>query len=381
NEVLCAAVVPAAAAPGQRSGEAAEEEAPENDGSDVKEEEEGEVYIWYFIRARGAPRSALGELCDVERVPAKVCSTFSDFVKHIMARREYLEGRYLKEKATAGVEVAGAALDPPRVQTVDGGDGGDGGGGGATRLLYQLRRGGESRCFTGAAAETELRDAGVLNPAGCFLGEFRLLLEFDSSVHALSERLSSTTVLSAVGGGNDSSCDASADLAEMGNAVTLKECLEATYAPDRLEGENAIECDKCKARRASNMKRRLFLLPPCLLISLKRFRVHMEETSKNNTCVMFPKELDMAPFLDPESPVQNATYSLRGVVTHRGSINYGHYSACVMSDSCGEWVRYDDQCTSKVQGPPDRDAFILCYERAEFEADKAGHAVGRASGL
>ncbi|RNF02600.1 putative ubiquitin hydrolase [Trypanosoma conorhini] len=117
NEVLCAAVVPAAAAPGQRSGEAAEEEAPENDGSDVKEEEEGEVYIWYFIRARGAPRSALGELCDVERVPAKVCSTFSDFVKHIMARREYLEGRYLKEKATAGVEVAGAALDPPRVQT------------------------------------------------------------------------------------------------------------------------------------------------------------------------------------------------------------------------------------------------------------------------
>ncbi|RNF10967.1 ubiquitin hydrolase [Trypanosoma rangeli] len=380
KNMIFAAVVPEAAELEQTRGGAAEEETPEKDGSDERKkkyegQEEKEVYMWYFIKAKQASFSALDVPFCVERTSADVFSTYSRLACHILERGQELRRRCLKERHAAGEDLSASTPDLFTGELMDVGDGRH------FHLLYQASARSSKRPITPGGADPYFGCFGATNPSLSQSGEPRVWLEYDDSRLALRDGFQCMTHPSACTPRYSSLRGLSVDCNEASNRVTLEECLEATYSPDKLEGDNAIECRKCRGRQDSKMERRPFLLPKCLLISLKRFRVHMEEASKNNTRVKFSKVLDMAPYLDPESPVRDATYTLRGVVTHRGDINYGHYSAVALNDSCGKWILYDDGHTSIVGEAPIKDAFVLFYELAKAEVDTPEHATGKTSRL
>ncbi|XP_033740202.1 ubiquitin carboxyl-terminal hydrolase 16-like isoform X2 [Pecten maximus] len=84
-------------------------------------------------------------------------------------------------------------------------------------------------------------------------------------------------------------------------------------------------------------KLQMISLPPVLVLQINRFEQRGYELFKVNERVTFPKSLDMARFCSVAMKVSGAggkltpgeSYSLFGVVNHRGSIKGGHYFAYI----------------------------------------------------
>ncbi|CBZ29687.1 cysteine peptidase, Clan CA, family C19,putative [Leishmania mexicana MHOM/GT/2001/U1103] len=151
---------------------------------------------------------------------------------------------------------------------------------------------------------------------------------------------------------------------------SLHECLSHSMQPDLLRGEDAWFCSRCKEFRETKVHRTLFRLPPCLIVSFKRFKMHTYSADKKNTTVQFPSELDFAPYLDPEASglqAEGTKYRLRGVVYHTGSLSFGHYTAAAFNDSVRKWVYYNDTHATidSCDAPAPHGAYILCFERVE----------------
>jgi len=73
--------------------------------------------------------------------------------------------------------------------------------------------------------------------------------------------------------------------------------------------------------------------PKILIINLKRFILGMDHAKKNRKHISIPFELKIDKYLllsYNEHPV-TSTYSLYAIVSHSGSIGYGHYIAFVKS--------------------------------------------------
>ncbi|KAG5470282.1 hypothetical protein LSCM4_02977 [Leishmania orientalis] len=154
---------------------------------------------------------------------------------------------------------------------------------------------------------------------------------------------------------------------------SLQECLSYSMQPDLLRGEDAWYCSRCKEFRETEVHRTLFRLPPCLIVSFKRFKMHTYSADKKNTTVQFPSELDFAPYLDPDAgglQTEGTKYRLRGVVYHTGSLSFGHYTAAAFNDSLQKWVYYNDTHASidSCDVPAPSGAYILCFERVEATA-------------
>lgn len=149
---------------------------------------------------------------------------------------------------------------------------------------------------------------------------------------------------------------------------TLHDCLNYSMEPDVLRGEDAWFCSRCKEFRETRVHRTLYRLPPCLIVSFKRFKMHTYSADKKDTTVQFPTELDFAPYLDPEAvelQAEGTKYRLRGVVYHSGSLSFGHYTATAYNDSVKKWVYYNDTRATLESSdePTPNGAYILCFER------------------
>ncbi|KAG5470698.1 hypothetical protein LSCM1_01944 [Leishmania martiniquensis] len=159
-------------------------------------------------------------------------------------------------------------------------------------------------------------------------------------------------------------------------SCSLHECLSYSMQPDLLRGEDAWYCSRCKEFRETKVHRTLFRLPPCLIVSFKRFKMHTYSADKKNTTVQFPGELDFAPYLDPDAAglqTEGTKYRLCGVVYHTGSLSFGHYTAAAFNDTLQRWVYYNDTHVSidSCDVPAANGAYILCFERIEATASVA----------
>jgi ubiquitin C-terminal hydrolase len=132
---------------------------------------------------------------------------------------------------------------------------------------------------------------------------------------------------------------------------TIEAALEQFTRVERLDGDNAYECEKCcvpinkEARKrektvVADKKYFIHLLPPVLTLHLKRFEKSQSfgrvYTSKVNAHVEFPLILDVLPYCSNVSePINDGQkkvlYSLYGIVCHSGSLSGGHYVAYVRS--------------------------------------------------
>ncbi|RCH79525.1 hypothetical protein CU098_007098, partial [Rhizopus stolonifer] len=109
--------------------------------------------------------------------------------------------------------------------------------------------------------------------------------------------------------------------------------------PEKL-GTNEYSCSKCggtlqEATKQLSIKR----IPPVLSIQLKRFE-HGTSTSKIETKIKFPIELDLTPYTASKKPSSDNIYTLFAVVNHQGKVDTGHYT--MFAKHRNEWFRFDD---------------------------------------
>ncbi|OBZ81870.1 Ubiquitin carboxyl-terminal hydrolase 22 [Choanephora cucurbitarum] len=137
--------------------------------------------------------------------------------------------------------------------------------------------------------------------------------------------------------GRRSSHDDPARANKQGN--TLLDCLDRYTQPEKL-GPNEYSCSKCgntfqEATKQLSIKR----IPPVLSIQLKRFE-HGTSTSKIETKIKFPVELDLTPYTSNKSKDSDNVYTLFSVVNHQGKVDTGHYT--MFAKHRNEWFRFDD---------------------------------------
>ncbi|KAI3493363.1 hypothetical protein L1887_41917 [Cichorium endivia] len=120
---------------------------------------------------------------------------------------------------------------------------------------------------------------------------------------------------------------------------------------EMLEGDNKYHAEGYGLQDAK--KGVIFeKFPPVLHLQLKRFEYDIEKDSmvKINDRHEFPLDIDLADYIDKESPVSNEDwkYRLHGVLVHSGDLHGGHYFALLKPEKDSNWFKFDDDRVTPV---------------------------------
>ena len=132
---------------------------------------------------------------------------------------------------------------------------------------------------------------------------------------------------------------------------TLDECLRKMIEEEKLTLDDGFRCNKCKEPTPHIMEIHPQILPPILVIHLKRFKFESNQRYKINKLVDFPiYDLDMSKYKKFESCLdkKNDKYDLYAVVNHFGTMNMGHYTCHIKSDEKLLWNFYNDNVVQEV---------------------------------
>lgn len=145
--------------------------------------------------------------------------------------------------------------------------------------------------------------------------------------------------------------------------TTIHDCLRACLNEERIDGANMPFCNRCKTHQACRKQMSVHRLPRILTLHLKRFT---EDQEKLDTMVTFPlQSLDISAYCTSAVASGSATYKLYGVVNHKGSMTYGHYTAFCHHPFSNEWFEFNDHHVLHLECDDciitDK-AYILFYE-------------------
>jgi ubiquitin C-terminal hydrolase len=129
-------------------------------------------------------------------------------------------------------------------------------------------------------------------------------------------------------------------------SLTLLDCFDSENKLEKLEGENMIYCNSCKALKSGSIKQDIYKLPKILVIVLNR--------GKNNQD--FREEFKLEQILDLENqntiicnPQTYKKYFLCGIVTHLGeSGSNGHFISYFRNSLNQNFLCYNDASVAEV---------------------------------
>jgi hypothetical protein len=161
---------------------------------------------------------------------------------------------------------------------------------------------------------------------------------------------------------------------------TLQDCLELYLQTDILDGANQWYCEKCKEHVDATRKIDIWIIPPILIIHLKRFKYDDfgQRGSKNNETLEYPMEQwDLAKFvLGQGSDVP--CYDLYAVSNHLGGLGGGHYTAYALNRFNEEWYEYNDSTCRMLEDDSvvgrNSTAYLLFYNRSS-DNDVSDHPL------
>ena len=148
---------------------------------------------------------------------------------------------------------------------------------------------------------------------------------------------------------------------------TLKELLGQLFQGESIDG---IDCDYCKRKRIFSRSVDLWRLPPYLILTISRFS--FDYTARiNNTPVDYPvtETLSLEHLVATDAPLQRtAEYELYGAIEHEGTLNRGHYTACVRLGD--QWHYVNDSRVTKIDksAVSGRNAYMLFYKWREIDS-------------
>jgi len=151
---------------------------------------------------------------------------------------------------------------------------------------------------------------------------------------------------------------------------TLNECFDFFLKQERLEKDEAINCEFCGFKSKAYKNYLIWKTPKVLIIQLKRFEKLKNRKLTNN--IIYPLyDLDLSNYMDPDSPHRNeSTYNLIGINFHddfnMGRIDFGHYTSMVRTNE-NEWFYYNDEKipikVTKKDQLQNKKAYMLIYYR------------------
>lgn len=151
---------------------------------------------------------------------------------------------------------------------------------------------------------------------------------------------------------------------------TLNDCLDLYLAEEKLVGDNQWYCGKCKKHRDATKKTDLWILPPILIVHLKRFKFndYGRMGSKNNASIDYPiSNWDLSHTIlsrGTEKPI----YDLYAVSSHIGGLGSGHYTAHAKNRFDDNWYEFNDSSCRRITERTLRNnsssSYLLFYNRS-----------------
>jgi hypothetical protein len=158
------------------------------------------------------------------------------------------------------------------------------------------------------------------------------------------------------------------------NCRSIEECMNIYLEEEILKGANQWYCGKCEKHVDATKKTDLWILPPILIVHLKRFRYNDSGNmgSKNEASIEYP----VAQW-DLKSRVKStgsacSMYDLYAVSNHVGSLGGGHYTALALNRFDDAWYEFNDSsyhCVDEtIHKSHKKSAYVLFYNRSEGDA-------------
>jgi ubiquitin carboxyl-terminal hydrolase 8 len=152
---------------------------------------------------------------------------------------------------------------------------------------------------------------------------------------------------------------------------SLTDCLDLYLQQERLTGENQWYCEKCKKHQDATKKTDLWILPPILIVHLKRFKVNAfgQRGSKRDVAIDYPIEKwDLSAAVKSQGS-EYPLYDLYAVSNHVGGLSGGHYTAFSLNRFDENWYEYNDSTSRQVDPSTlvrnQSSAYLLFYNRSE----------------
>jgi ubiquitin carboxyl-terminal hydrolase 8 len=152
---------------------------------------------------------------------------------------------------------------------------------------------------------------------------------------------------------------------------SLKDCMDLYLDEEVLQGEDQWYCEICKTHRDATKKIDLWILPPILIVHLKRFRYNDsgQVGSKNDASIEYPvTQWDLKSRVRSKGGVM-PVYDLYAVSNHMGGLGGGHYTACGKNRFDDFWYDFNDSSyravDASVHQHHQKSAYLLFYNRSE----------------
>jgi ubiquitin carboxyl-terminal hydrolase 8 len=154
-------------------------------------------------------------------------------------------------------------------------------------------------------------------------------------------------------------------------ATSLDECIDLYLHEETLTGADQWYCEKCKKHVDATKKSDLWILPPILIIHLKRFKYNEygKVGSKNDQSISYPvSQWDLKRYVENRRGVY-PVYDLYAVSNHMGGLGGGHYTATTLNRFDDSWYEFNDSqyrtVGESIHEGQSKSAYVLFYNRSE----------------
>ena len=158
------------------------------------------------------------------------------------------------------------------------------------------------------------------------------------------------------------------------DSVSLDDCLQLFLSEEHLSGNDAWYCPKCKDHVEATKKFDIWMLPPILIIHLKRFEFQGNYHQKIDTRIDYRMtqwrlSLQAASLDHNDSGQDYFNFDLYAIAHHHGSGIYsGHYTAHCKNRFNDNWYHFNDSVCNHIQSPQSLkslpSAYCLFYNRS-----------------
>lgn len=166
---------------------------------------------------------------------------------------------------------------------------------------------------------------------------------------------------------------------------SLDDCLSLFCEEEILEGDNQWYCSNCKSHVDATKKIDLWMLPPILIIHLKRFKFSVNgHRSKIDREIRYPlNDWNLSKRKKSNGGVF-PLYDCYAISQHHGNVNGGHYTANAKNRFDGEWYNFNDSVCRKINQNQEKlgfgsSAYCLFYNRVERQHDEKTTIIRRQS--
>ncbi|XP_015926203.1 ubiquitin carboxyl-terminal hydrolase 8 isoform X2 [Parasteatoda tepidariorum] len=154
----------------------------------------------------------------------------------------------------------------------------------------------------------------------------------------------------------------------LNSRCSLRDCFKHFLKSEKISGEAAWECPRCKQKKEAEKRLQICRLPEILAIQLKRFSYEGLWRRKLQTHVDFDISFEVPYERNGEEHYQK--YTLYGIVNHYGTLEGGHYIAFCNAQT-NKWFRYDDHEVSEISSSDIKTsaAYMLFYQATEVRSN------------